>query len=186
MFRVFFILLFGLLALSCASTPEKEEPRKPLQQEFLPLVEIPSWGSYQNLSAIHSADDVAELFDVFVAEWEERNFPGSTERMKYFFSRIELHWQPTEFRSESFPDKPSLWGLTHIRRIGQEPEITVYVYDWRDKRPALGKTSLAHELIHIALYATTGDIQKDHHDSKKSKFSPELEKFKDDVNHLFR
>lgn len=131
---------------------------------------------------MYDPEEVGLLFDAFLILWEIHELPGEITDIRKYFNKVELHWQPFVFESLGLPDSGALWGLTSLNLISGYSEV--YVYDWSDDKPSLGKTSLTHELIHIALFATTGDIHSRHHEGSK-RFSPELEDFKDNVNLLF-
>ncbi len=148
-------LLFCLLFLCCCRyTVIEDRP----YIEHKTIYQIKDWQAQQNKS-IYSAEEVGRYFSSFITKWESHGLPGTRALIGPSFDQIELHWQPTRFVNPEDPDQTKLRGLTFIRKN----KITIFVYDCsQESNPKLGKTALGHELIHVALYATTRRLEHDH------------------------
>lgn len=158
------------------------EPPDP--QLYTDLVDIPGWDAKQNAEAIYSPEEVSLVFSVFLDEWLA-SFGGNEEEIREYFNAVELHWQTEVFKSKLIADHPRLWGLTVIYDNPVNKKVYVYVYDKSGNISSrLGNTSLVHELIHVALYATIGSTVPDHF-GNRSKFTPKLERYKNRINNRF-
>lgn len=175
-FIVAFFFVF-LLGISCSTFGYKKTfiENKPAQISFEP---IPGWKAIQSKNKFYKAEDVSLLFYLFLDEWQSRGF-GSFQEIDFLFDQIELIWVEKPFVSRKIPDSV-LWGLTSVRH----DKILVYVYDQRKRGPKLGNTSLVHELIHVSLYGTTGNLRADHF-GNDNQFTDDLEDLKNFVNSNF-
>lgn len=117
-------------------------------------------GGLRQSMGIFDEEDVAKFTDRFLELWVEQRLPGDIAEIKAGFSTIDIHWQQTVFVYQSFGlGSPRLLGLACP---GKE-RFNIYAYDSsQTKDPKLGKTSLAHEYVHAALYFGTGNIHSKH------------------------
>ena len=165
--------------LSVAEPPDAHEPRHANYKIFQHL---PGRKAVQNFNSIYDPEEVSNFMTLFIEMWVADGLPGDAETLQKAFDKIELSWQKYVFSCKLMKETPALLGLTMIRG----DVITVHVYDYSNEDNVnLGNTSLGHELIHISLYATTGDIQESHHNHESGKFDEEYENLKEEVNEIF-
>jgi hypothetical protein len=151
--------------------------------EHKALYQIDGWQASQN-KGIYSTEEVGRYLSFFVDRWVERGFPGTKEQVEEVFNRMELHWQQTAFVDPENPEQ-RLRGLTHVRYF--KDEIVVFVYDCsQEKKPVLGATALGHELIHVALYATTGKTEHTHFDLPDKEWPVRYLDLQEEVDASFR
>lgn len=183
-----FLALFVFICPGCGSVKTINEdgvetyPWATRHDEF---TKIGDYQSLQSANSIYSDQTVAQYLDEFVIMWEGAALPGAREELVVAFDNLEIHWQQSVFSDPSVVKYPVLEGLTLVgRSISGRTQI--FANDQHNALfPSLGKTCLGHELIHVALYTTTGDIAADHFGNEETVFPPEYEKFKEDLNGKF-
>ena len=152
--------------------------------EHQALYKIEGWPkAHQNLG-IYTAEEVGRYLSFFISKWVERGLPGKKEKLKEQFSKLYLHWQQIQFIN---PENPEvlLVGLTVFR--GYKDHIAVFVYDGSQKLdPKIEDTALCHELIHVALLVTQGDMVKNHFNVPRKEWPIRFLDFEEEVNDTFR
>ncbi len=153
----------------------------PVYTQFSNLEPLPGWKSQQNAGSVFNSQQISIYLNVFADEWIKKGFSNDRSLLVAAFNSIELHWQKQIFVNYGNPQR--LLGLTKPDGFGK---LYVYVYDYsQERRTDLGFTALGHELIHIALLATEGDIYQSHDKSKDGNWYGKYKDLEDAVNLKF-
>lgn len=126
----------------------------------------------------YSAEEVSLYTSVFLELWALEDFPQNKEKCIEAFNKIELNWQEEIFTyANPLDGNIRLLGLTY--RDLKPGKTLVFVAT----RPyglliTIDQSAYGHELIHIALFAASGDSHPDHFQKKGSSNWPDkYEKF---------
>jgi hypothetical protein len=135
----------------------------------------------------YSAEEVSLYTSVFLELWALESFPQNKEKCVSAFNKIELNWQAEIFTYANPSDGTTrLLGLTYMDL--KPGKILVFVATRPYGTPiAIDQSAYGHELIHIALFAITGNAQASHFQEKGSHNWPQdYEKFLIKVSKEYR
>jgi hypothetical protein len=172
-------------SIGCLHTSKQTKSERPYI-EHRALYEIEGWPQARQNLGIYSSEEVGRYLSFFISIWEERGLPGTREEIEKEFRKLRLHWQQTSFIDpENLDRRVPLLGLTLIRHY--KNQITVFVYDGSQKlNPRIENTALGHELIHVALFATTRNAMRNHFDLPKAEWPIRCLDFQEEINDTFR
>lgn len=114
---------------------------------------LPDWGA-ASVATPWPLREVSEALEAFSRTWEASGQPGGG-MVRLRFAQLILDWIPGRNGDRHFP----LNGSDRVTGVFIRPRAVTCGYLPGDR---ISDTALAHELVHVALYAVHGDEDPDH------------------------
>lgn len=114
-----------------------------------PNQQVPGFGTRMR-ACPYPLPEVATLLADFIGGWDANGF-GGAQKVKAAIDVLDIYWVTNANTDRNGPPMNGLTINVHTVNVVGEPLF-------RNVR----RTALAHELVHVALWATTGQPDADH------------------------
>lgn len=174
-----YIILLLILTIGCAHNASQTPPSEVGDK----LLETSS--GIKHSAGFYTTAEVSAYLTTFLGLWFIK-FGTEPDAVFKTIRRTSIHWQKEIFTYADRRSDARLLGLTQL--FTDSDKVLIFIATSADGQDlAIDETALGHELIHLMLLVTTGNLQANHFSKKGSGTWPiEYESFLNDVSELYR